>query len=59
MLIRVPVATDETVRQLRERASRGERLTASEQVHVDSAESRKPDAVFTGKDDGKLVTLRG
>lgn len=59
MLIRVAPASEETIRQLKSKAARGEHLTATEQVQVDSADSRKPDTVFTGKDDGALFALRG
>jgi hypothetical protein len=56
MFIRVPEASDEQVRQLRERVARGERLTAEQQSQVDTADARG--RAFNGKDDGKLVTMR-
>lgn len=57
MLIRVPAPTDGQSRELKARAARGERLTAAEQTLVSTAEARE--VAFTGKDDGKLVTMGG
>jgi hypothetical protein len=56
MLIRRPVDTD-SVRQLRDRAAKGETLTASERQTIEAAGKSVAEAVFCGKDDGTLVTL--
>jgi len=53
MLIRKPVDTDRVI-ELRDRAARGEVLSAADRATLDAAARPDREVVVTGKDDGEL-----